>query len=122
DVDSDTEFEIELVTTYVELGTEVESDFEHDPTLEIFTRRRLTVLRGDLSRQLDIDIHQERSESMPGVYADNDVVNESYQLTPDGASVSWCEIDVNFALRARECLDRVCASPTTRARFPYDAD
>jgi hypothetical protein len=125
DLDGDRDVEIELVTTYVALAAVVEGELGDDPddySEQIFTRRRVTVLRSDLSRQLDVDIHQVMFEWIPGVYADNDVVNESYELGPNGATVSWCEMDVSVAFRARECLDQVCASPTSRVRFPYDVD
>jgi hypothetical protein len=88
--------------------------------VETFTRRSLTVLRDDLSLQLDVDIHQVMFDWIPGVYVENEVSKESYELTPDGVTLSWCEIDYVLAWRARECWPQVCASPTSRVRFPYD--
>ena len=125
DVDGDNKPEIELVTSYVALASTTQEDLGEAPedyAEAIFTRRRLTVLRADLSRQLDIDIHQETFETTPGMDADADYVNEAYQLTLEGVTISWCEIAVGAAIRLRECWPRVCASPTTLIRLPYDAD
>ncbi|KIG18410.1 hypothetical protein DB30_00695 [Enhygromyxa salina] len=121
DVDGDGQLEIEIVTSYVELTTFAQEQADEPYADEIFSRRRLTVLRGDLSRQLDTDIHVEMFESTPGVLLEADRIHERYTLTPDGLTAYWCEVDGQFAIPARECSKQVCPEPTTRARMSYDA-
>jgi len=123
DVDGDKKPELVLVMTYVKLASVDEGDLGDLPdsySVKIFNRRRLTVLRDDLTLQLDLDIGQEMYELAPGTVADNDVVTDYYLFEADAATVSWCELDMHLGLAARECLEQVCASPTTRARFAYD--
>lgn len=125
DVDGDKSVELVLVTSYVELAISTQDEWGDTPEAyseDIYTRRRLTVLRGDLSRQLDIDVHQEMFPWTPGVEVTADLVNEAYEITPEAATVTWCEIEGRIALDVRECLNAFCASPTTRVRLPYDAD
>jgi hypothetical protein len=123
DVDGDGALEIEISTHYFALAPTTDEDLgdtEDDYSQEIFARRRLTILREDLSRQLDADIHEQMLEYTPGEYVDADRIHERYELGPNGVDVSWCEVVDWVAPKIRECSARLCAAPTHRVHSSYD--
>ncbi|KIG11959.1 hypothetical protein DB30_02260 [Enhygromyxa salina] len=89
------------------------SDDIREYYVENYGQKRLTVLRPNLSRQLDVVIHQEELPSILGMYADREINGEKFEFTPEGVTASWCDSESS-------CVERSCASPTSTVHLPYD--
>ncbi|PRQ04614.1 hypothetical protein ENSA5_06190 [Enhygromyxa salina] len=123
-MDGDGAAEIVLQTSHVALDDDYEltepSDDYRSYYAESYAQRRITVLRPNLTRQLDAIIHQEMRPSILGMYADREIAGEQVELTPQGVTATWCDIEMNSNYIVQDCLAEVCSSPTSRVHLPYD--
>ncbi|PRQ08103.1 hypothetical protein [Enhygromyxa salina] len=125
DVDGDGIPEIVLETSHVTMHANYEdfdepSDDVRPYYQESYAQRRFTVMRPNLSLQLDAVVHQEMLETIYGMHATRDIDGEDVRLTPEGVLVTWCEIDMNAGYNIRKCLEQACTPPTTRIQMSYD--